>query len=308
LLLVPSQYSSARWVDFGVWFGGNDLCANGYTADTCGLSGNSLPPANLRHSSWQCNYYFNSKACCCQGLVWAPDAPKNVRTSVSGNSITIRWDKDTTGSVVRYILHWDNSAVIHVSNDRTAKIAATQTSYTHKNLNYSKTYYYSLTAVGKYGSSGYGNFKATTGAAPPTPQPKPPGAPGALYRYWGNGEHFYTTNWNELGSGRSGYKYEGIQCYIAGSQLAGTTPLYRYCGNGDHFYTTSWSELGSGRSGYKYEGIQGYVYSTQVEGTVPLYRYWGNGDHFYTTSWSELGSGRSGYSYEGIQCYVKTKP
>ncbi len=37
-----------------------------------------------------------------------------------------------------------------------------------------------------------------------------------LYRYWnpGIGDHFYTTNWNELGSGRYGWGYEGIQCYV----------------------------------------------------------------------------------------------
>jgi subtilisin family serine protease len=37
-----------------------------------------------------------------------------------------------------------------------------------------------------------------------------------LYRYWNGGaaDHFYTTSWNELGSGRYGWAYEGIQCYV----------------------------------------------------------------------------------------------
>jgi hypothetical protein len=37
-----------------------------------------------------------------------------------------------------------------------------------------------------------------------------------LYRYWnpGNGDHFYTTNWSELGSGKYGWGYEGVQCYV----------------------------------------------------------------------------------------------
>lgn len=37
-----------------------------------------------------------------------------------------------------------------------------------------------------------------------------------LYRYFRSsaGDHFYTTNWNELGAGRSGYAYEGIECYV----------------------------------------------------------------------------------------------
>ena len=87
----------------------------------------------------------------------------------------------------------------------------------------------------------------------------------ALYRYW-NGDaadHFYTTNWSELGSGNYGWVYEGIQCYVYPSQDAGTIPLYRYW-NGDaadHFYTTNWNELGSGNYGWVYEGIQCYVFA-----------------------------------------------
>ena len=40
-----------------------------------------------------------------------------------------------------------------------------------------------------------------------------------LYRYWhsGIGDHFYTTNWGELGAGGNGWKYEGIQAYIYSS-------------------------------------------------------------------------------------------
>jgi hypothetical protein len=37
-----------------------------------------------------------------------------------------------------------------------------------------------------------------------------------LYRYWNPtiGDHFYTTNWAELGAGNYGWGYEGIQCYV----------------------------------------------------------------------------------------------
>jgi Subtilase family/Repeat of unknown function (DUF5648) len=136
----------------------------------------------------------------------------------------------------------------------------------------------------------------------------------ALHRYWnsGIGDHFYTTNWGELGGGRAGWAYEGVQCYVQARQAPGTVPLYRYwnSGIGDHFYTTNWGELGGGRNGWAYEGVQCYVYPGRVAGTVPLYRYWnpGIGDHFYTTSWSELGGGRNGWGYEGIQCYVAAQP
>ncbi|HLL47996.1 MAG TPA: S8 family serine peptidase [Longimicrobiaceae bacterium] len=131
-----------------------------------------------------------------------------------------------------------------------------------------------------------------------------------LYRYWnaGIGDHFYTTNWNELGSGRHGWAYEGVQCFVLSQPRTGSAPLYRYwnAASGDHFYTTSWGELGSGRYGYAYEGIQCYVPVQAQSGTVPVYRYWNPGiaDHFYTTSWAELGSGRYGWGYEGVQCHA----
>jgi len=132
----------------------------------------------------------------------------------------------------------------------------------------------------------------------------------ALYRYWNPGaaDHFYTTNWGELGFGRYGWNFEGVQCYVYQTPVSGSVPLYRYWNPSiaDHFYTTNWAELGSGRYGWGYEGIQCYVFPTPTAGSQPLYRYWnpGAGDHFYTTNWSELGSGRYGWNYEGIQCYV----
>jgi hypothetical protein len=89
-----------------------------------------------------------------------------------------------------------------------------------------------------------------------------------LYRYWnpGIGDHFYTTNWNELGAGKYGWRYEGIQCYVYLQQQQGTVPLYRYWnpGIGDHFYTTNWNELGAGKYGWRYEGIQCYVHAQPV--------------------------------------------
>jgi hypothetical protein len=138
--------------------------------------------------------------------------------------------------------------------------------------------------------------------------------PVPLYRYWNAvaTDHFYTTNWNELGSGNYGWRYEGIQCYVHAQAQLHTVPLYRYW-NGqaaDHFYTTDWRELGSGNYGWAYEGIQCYVHPTPTPQTVPLYRYW-NGqiaDHFYTTNWGELGYGNYGWVFEGIQCYVHSQP
>ena len=135
-----------------------------------------------------------------------------------------------------------------------------------------------------------------------------------LYRYWNPqiGDHFYTTNWRELGRGRNGWRYEGVQCHIFPRRIVNTVPLYRYWNPqiGDHFYTTNWRELGRGRYGWRYEGIQGYVYARRPAGSMPLYRYWNPkiGDHFYTTNWRELGRGRYGYRYEGVQCFVFPRP
>ena len=98
----------------------------------------------------------------------------------------------------------------------------------------------------------------------------------ALYRYYkgeGDSDHFYTTDWNELGSGAQRYTFEGIQCYVYAQQQSGTVPLYRYYkgeGDSDHFYTTDWNELGSGAQRYTFEGIQCYVYALPQTPTASL--------------------------------------
>ncbi len=130
-----------------------------------------------------------------------------------------------------------------------------------------------------------------------------------LYRYWLPGkDHFYTTNFSELGNGGNGWVYEGIQCRISATRISGTVPLYRYYNGSivDHFYTANFSELGNGGNGWKYEGIAGYIYPNAGSGRIPLYRYYNGGisDHFYTTNFSELGNGGNGWKYEGIAGYV----
>jgi hypothetical protein len=144
--------------------------------------------------------------------------------------------------------------------------------------------------------------------------PAQPSATVPLYRYWnpGAGDYLYTTDWNELGPGRSGWGYEGVQCHVLAQPRAGSVPLHRYWHPtvADHFYTTDWRELGPGKFGWEYQGVQCHVYPSRVAGAVPLYRYWnaGAGDHRYTTNWAELGAGRSGWRYEWIQCYVFPQP
>jgi C1A family cysteine protease len=166
-----------------------------------------------------------------------------------------------------------------------------------------------------YGECGIdGTMWAVDGVAGPTPTPTPSGTGVPLYRYWNADatDHFYTTDWSELGNGNYGWAYEGVQCYVWPSQAPNTVPLYRYWNPdaADHFYTTNWSELGNGAYGWNFEGVQCYVYPAPADGTLPLFRYWngGNADHFYTTDWSELGIGNYGWVLEGIQCYVLIGP
>jgi hypothetical protein len=135
-------------------------------------------------------------------------------------------------------------------------------------------------------------------------------APLPLYRYWNAGiyNHFYTTDFGELGNGANGYVFERVEGYVFGSQVSGTVPLKRYyCAeNGDHFYTTNPNEPGSGLPCYQFERVEAYVYPSRVSGTVPLYRYYEPNaqDHFYTTNFNELRNGKLGWYLEGVQCYV----
>jgi hypothetical protein len=138
--------------------------------------------------------------------------------------------------------------------------------------------------------------------------------PVALHRYWNAQipDHFYTTNWAELGAGNAVWQYEGVACYVHAAAAAGTVPLYRYWNSslGDHFFTTDYSEIGPGKFGWVLEGPACYVHAQPATALVPLYRYWNTHgrDHFYTTNFNELGNGNFGWAYEKVQCYVHAHP
>jgi hypothetical protein len=135
-----------------------------------------------------------------------------------------------------------------------------------------------------------------------------------LHRYWNAQipDHFYTTNWAELGAGTNVWQYEGVACYVHAQQTADTVPLFRYWNStlGEHFFTTDYAELGPGKFGWVFEGPACYVHDQPGTGLTALYRYWNsNGrDHFYTTDFNQLGAGSFGWIYEKIQCYVHTQP
>jgi subtilisin family serine protease len=127
-----------------------------------------------------------------------------------------------------------------------------------------------------------------------------------LYRYWDptRTDHFYSSNFGEIGWGLYGWEFNWIEANLYPTQQPGTVPLYRYWNPtiSDHFYTVTYGSYG----GYTFASVEGYVYTYQVAGTVPLYRYWNPyvGDHFYTTQWDELGYGAYGWTFENVECYV----
>ncbi|CAG7718107.1 unnamed protein product [Allacma fusca] len=83
-----------------------------------------------------------------------------------------------------------------------------------------------------------------------------------LHRYFNGKDHFYATNFGELGGGRGKYIHERIEGYVFQHPRAGAKPLYRYYNarSGDHFYTTNWAELKGGSGGYAFEKVEAYIF------------------------------------------------
>ena len=119
MIMIPSNYASARWVDFGNWFGGSDQCINSplYDAEACGscepliiygviAENRTCVPGSLqRPGTVKFHYYYQTEACCGEGLVWAPDPPQNMRIypvilrgrgplSKDATILTVIWNED----------------------------------------------------------------------------------------------------------------------------------------------------------------------------------------------------------------------
>ncbi len=133
------------------------------------------------------------------------------------------------------------------------------------------------------------------------PKETTPPTNGAIpfYRYFNGKDHYYTTNFRELGTGAGGYRYEGVECKVFNRRVSGTVPFYQYKSPaGDHFYTTNRRE--GDASGLTYQRIAAYIYPSGGRGRITLYRYFNGLDHFYTVT----RRGYSGYTYEGPAGYV----
>ena len=169
LLLASVGSANAFWKDYGVWWGGNDLCRGGYTEATCKPP--MLSPELGQNLS--CTYYHSTTGCCCQGLVWAPDRP-DVTATANGNSVNLSWNEDPGAN--SYGLYWGDTPDFKWFDERYFKVDGN--TFTHGNLNYNTDYYYVVIAYGTYGSKVSQVVKATSGADPaPNPNPDPDPAP-----------------------------------------------------------------------------------------------------------------------------------
>ena len=159
LFALPGQ-ANAEWIDFGEYFGGDDLC-NGsqyYTADNCGMpvdvvNNLSYVPPNLRHPGvvYRCNYFFSTRACCCQGLVWVPEPPSvrsRVLQRIPTGTIKFSWDPEPRNAVEAYAVSWRKDGSSRVS---TKKIPGTSTSIVVRGLEKGKVYEYKIVASARYG-------------------------------------------------------------------------------------------------------------------------------------------------------------
>ncbi len=133
-----------------------------------------------------------------------------------------------------------------------------------------------------------------------------------LYRYYNQklAKHYYTTNFNEYGSGANGWFLDGPSCMVFdhADRQRGIVPLFRYFNSrvGDHYYTTNFDELRRGANGYVLEGPACYIAQTRGDRLVPLFAYFNriNGDHFLTTNRGEVAHGFEGYAFTGIAGFV----
>ncbi len=86
-----------------------------------------------------------------------------------------------------------------------------------------------------------------------------------IYKYYAAAQHrhFYTNNYNELGTGALGYVYQGSigQLYANFRNSPTDQTVYRFVNNktGAHYYTI---HVNTFPSGFSLEGVLGYIYGT----------------------------------------------
>ena len=137
----------------------------------------------------------------------------------------------------------------------------------------------------------------------------------SVYRLYNQytGEHFYTTNYDEMQNLKAlGWNFEG-EGWIA--PQTSSTKVYRlynpYAPGGDHHYTTSEEEYNALKdAGWSQEGV--VFYSASADDGVAIYRWYNpyaaSGIHHYTSNKDENSAiAVAGWEEEGVGFYgVKT--
>ena len=177
---------------------------------------------------------------------------------------------------------------------------------TNANLQLPATVVVQMEVFGAGGTNAYCSTTFTiTGAntAPTTPVASST-TMSSVYRFYNpnSGEHFYTTNQNEVTTGQ-GWRNEGTGFLMLKDYIASSTPIYRCYipSNNLHFIS---NDFNCEATGITNEGTYGYLYSSQLPGTLPVYRCYNttSGDHLITANSSECSD--NNYVTEGIMGYT----
>lgn len=159
LILIPFLSANASWEDFGEWYGGvyGKGCRRVSNETSCKPP--LLPPNEGMNLS--CTYYYSTQYCCCEGLVWVPNAPI-VESTITGNKIHLQWNVDETAD--GYSIWWSNSPIVDMDSEHSFHV--TGTSFSHTNLNYNTEYWYVVRAYNTYGGNSRYIYGGRTGSMP----------------------------------------------------------------------------------------------------------------------------------------------
>ncbi len=168
LMIFSTKNASAFYIDYMVRYNSTG-CHMVNNETQCGPVASTPQDKIMR-----CNFFFDTKACCCEGLVWIPDAPVNVTAETSGNTIVLSWDNDPTADY--YKIYWMEGADYAYVGDEEI-VVRNGNSFTHKGLKYDTTYAYRIVPFNVHTVAteylGY-FYRSTSTRATTGPDPNPP--------------------------------------------------------------------------------------------------------------------------------------
>lgn len=130
----------------------------------------------------------------------------------------------------------------------------------------------------------------------------------SVYRWNGNGEHFYTTDRAGEAAASRGYVKETAAFAVSAVRRDGMIPIYRLQ-RGAHLYTKSGKERADALTkGFADEGVLGYIFANPAPGLIALHSWRDSrtGSRFLSAARDAEGPAieKSGSRYEGIVGYV----